>query len=132
MHYTRVMQLTERQKKTLRRLGHALNPVVALGNHGLTDAVVAEMDRALTDHELIKVRARVGERDDRNVVLTTLAERTGSALVQRIGNEWQAFYGIEYTVSARYAYTNAELPFLPGSRERNEFPAFHVMFSRRW
>ena len=86
MHYTRVMQLTERQKKTLRRLGHALNPVVALGNHGLTEAVVAEMDRALTDHELIKVRARVGERDDRNVVLTALAERTGSALVQRIGN----------------------------------------------
>jgi len=44
------------------------------------------MDRALTDHELIKVRARVGERDDRNAVLDTLAERTGSALVQRIGN----------------------------------------------
>jgi RNA-binding protein len=80
------MQLSERQKKYLRRLGHALNPVVALGNNGLTDSVVAEMDRALTDHELIKVRARVGERDDRNAVLDTLAERTGSALVQRIGN----------------------------------------------
>lgn len=80
------MPLSERQKKYLRRLGHALNPVVALGNHGLTDSVVAEMDRALTDHELIKVRARVGERDDRNAALTVLAERTGSQLVQRIGN----------------------------------------------
>jgi RNA-binding protein len=80
------MQLSERQKKYLRRLGHALNPVVALGNNGLTDSVVAEMDRALTDHELIKVRARVGEREDRNVVLDTLAERTGSVLVQRIGH----------------------------------------------
>ena len=80
------MQLSERQKKYLRRLGHALNPVVALGNNGLTDAVVAEMDRDLTDHELIKVRARVGERDDRNTALDLLAERTSSALVQRIGN----------------------------------------------
>jgi RNA-binding protein len=80
------MQLSERQKKYLRRLGHALNPVVALGNNGLTDPVVAEMDRALTDHELIKVRARVGERDDRNAALDVLAERTQSALVQRIGN----------------------------------------------
>ena len=80
------MQLSERQKKYLRRLGHALNPVVALGNNGLTDAVVAEMDRALTDHELIKGRARVGERDDRNTALDLLAERTSSALVQRIGN----------------------------------------------
>jgi RNA-binding protein len=80
------MQLSERQKKYLRRLGHALNPVVALGNNGLTDAVVAEMDRALTDHELIKVRARVGERDDRNSALDVLAERTRSTLVQRIGH----------------------------------------------
>ncbi|MEI6459477.1 MAG: ribosome assembly RNA-binding protein YhbY [Pseudomonadota bacterium] len=80
------MQLSERQKKYLRRLGHALHPVVALGNNGLTDAVVTEMDRALTDHELIKVRARVGERDDRNATLDLLAQRTRSELVQRIGN----------------------------------------------
>jgi RNA-binding protein len=92
------MQFSERQKKYLRRLGHALNPVVALGNHGLTDAVVAEMDRALTDHELIKVRARVGERDDRNAVLDELAARTGSVLVQRIGN-----VGLYYRRNAKLA-----------------------------
>lgn len=80
------MQLNERQKKYLRRLGHALHPIVNLGNAGLTDGVTAEMDRALTDHELVKVRARVGERDARDLALDELAARTQSAIVQRIGN----------------------------------------------
>ena len=52
------MDLNERQKKHLRRLGHALSPIVLLGNAGLTDGVLAEMDRALADHELVKVRTR--------------------------------------------------------------------------
>lgn len=80
------MELSEKQKKHLRKLGHPLNPLVMLGNAGLTDGVVAELDRALRDHELVKVRARVGERAARDEVLDTLAARTTSALVQRIGN----------------------------------------------
>jgi RNA-binding protein len=80
------MTLNERQKKYLRRIGHALHPIVTLGNAGLTDAVVAEMDRALTDHELVKVKARVGEREARDLALTALTTRTTSTLVQRIGN----------------------------------------------
>jgi RNA-binding protein len=80
------MQLNERQKKYLRRLGHALHPVVNLGNSGLTDGVTAEMERALTDHELVKVRARVGERETRDAALDELATRTRSTIVQRIGN----------------------------------------------
>ena len=82
----RRMELSEKQKKHLRRLAHPLNPVVMLGNAGLTDAVVAEMDRALTDHELVKVSARVGERTTRNAALDILAARTSAQLVQRIGN----------------------------------------------
>ena len=70
------MALTEKQKKHLRRLAHPMNPIVMLGNAGLTDAVVAELDRALTDHELVKVSARVGERDARNDALAMLASRT--------------------------------------------------------
>ena len=66
------MALTEKQKKHLRRLAHPMNPIVMLGNAGLTDAVVAELDRALTDHELVKVSARVGEREARNDALATL------------------------------------------------------------
>jgi RNA-binding protein len=47
--YNPAMALTEKQKKHLRRLAHPMNPIVMLGNAGLTDAVVAELDRALTD-----------------------------------------------------------------------------------
>lgn len=80
------MALSEKQKKHLRRLAHPLNPIVMLGNAGLTDAVVAELERALTDHELVKVTARVGDREVRNGTLATLASRTTSELVQRIGH----------------------------------------------
>ncbi|HEY2683535.1 MAG TPA: ribosome assembly RNA-binding protein YhbY [Steroidobacteraceae bacterium] len=80
------MTLSEKQKKHLRRLAHPLNPIVMLGNAGLTDGVVNELERALTDHELVKVQARVGERDARNQVLEELAVRTASTLVQRIGH----------------------------------------------
>jgi RNA-binding protein len=80
------MALTEKQKKHLRRLAHPMSPIVMLGNAGLTDAVVAELDRALTDHELVKVSARVGERESRNAALGEMAGRTASELVQRIGH----------------------------------------------
>jgi RNA-binding protein len=80
------MSLSERQKKHLRRLAHSLSPLVMLGSAGLTDGVARELDRALGDHELVKVSARVGARDDRNRLLADLAGRTGSVLVQRVGN----------------------------------------------
>ena len=80
------MNLNERQRKHLRGLGHPLHPIVTLGQSGLTDAVVQEMERALTDHELVKVRARLGDRDARDEAFDSLARRTGSELVQRIGN----------------------------------------------
>jgi RNA-binding protein len=82
----RRMQLSEKQKKYLRRLAHPLNPIVMIGNAGLTDGVVGELERALADHELVKVSARVGEREARNAALDTLAARTASALVQRVGH----------------------------------------------
>ncbi|HMD72372.1 MAG TPA: ribosome assembly RNA-binding protein YhbY [Steroidobacteraceae bacterium] len=80
------MPLSEKQRKHLRRLAHPLNPVVMLGNAGLTDAVAAELERALGDHELVKVSARVGDRDARNAALAALASRTASELVQRVGH----------------------------------------------
>lgn len=80
------MALTDNQKKHLRRLGHALNPVVQVGQHGLTPNVVAELIRALRDHELVKVRARVGGREQRDAVLAELAVATGSELAFQIGN----------------------------------------------
>jgi RNA-binding protein len=80
------MALSERQRKHLRRLGHALNPVVLVGSRGLTDNVVAELARALDDHELVKVRARVGSRENRDAVFGALAGATSAEIVHRIGN----------------------------------------------
>ncbi len=80
------MALSEKQKKHLRRLAHPLSPIVMLGNAGLTDGVVAELDRALTDHELVKVSARVGERAARDQALAALSSRTGAEIVQRVGH----------------------------------------------
>ena len=82
----RPMELSEKQKKHLRRLAHPLHPLVMLGNAGLTDGVVNELDRALDDHELVKVSARVGDRTQRDAALDELARRTRAAIVQRIGN----------------------------------------------
>ena len=79
-------ELSERQRRHLRALAHALKPVIRLGSAGLTQAVAAETARALTDHELIKVKAGGGERAARDALFAALAARTGSALVQRIGN----------------------------------------------
>src|ERR1700753_2570358 len=80
------MSLTEKQKKYLRRLAHPMNPVVMLGNAGLTPGVVNELERALSDHELVKVSARLGDRTARDTALDELASKTSSEIVQRIGN----------------------------------------------
>jgi RNA-binding protein len=78
--------LTEKQKKHLRGLAHAREPVVMIGQAGLSAAITGELETALGAHELVKVRARVGDRDQRDQIFAELAEQTKSALVQRIGN----------------------------------------------
>ena len=78
--------LTEKQRKHLRGLAHARDPVVLIGQGGLTPAITAELETALGAHELVKVRARVGDRDERDSIFDQLSQQTHSALVQRIGN----------------------------------------------
>jgi RNA-binding protein len=80
------MQLNEKQRRHLKGLAHPLRPIILMGNAGLTDAVAAETSRALADHELIKVRLPGLDREQRDAALQALAERTGSALVTRIGH----------------------------------------------
>ena len=80
------MPLSDVQRKYLRRLGHDRNPIVLVGQAGLGANLVAELDRALTDHELVKVRARVGDRAARDAILDELAAATRSEIVQRIGH----------------------------------------------
>ncbi len=69
----------------MRAKAHDLDPLVRIGDAGLTDAVVAETDRALTAHGLIKVRVFGDDRDARETIAATLVERLGCALVQSIG-----------------------------------------------
>jgi RNA-binding protein len=78
--------LSEKQRKYLRGLGHGRDPIVMIGQSGLSAGVTKELDLALDAHELVKVRARVGDREERDSIFTTLTTHTGSALVQRIGN----------------------------------------------
>lgn len=80
------IELSEKQRKFLRGLAHPLEPVIWIGNPGLTDGVVAETDRALRDHELIKVKVRAADRPAREATLLTLTQRTTSSLVHRIGH----------------------------------------------
>lgn len=77
--------LTSRQRAQLKARAHALEPRVQVGQAGLTEAVVAEVDRALSAHELIKVKVAVPDRDERETVGQALCTRTGAVPVQRVG-----------------------------------------------
>jgi len=76
--------LSGKQRRWLRGQAHTLKPVVQLGGKGLTDTVVAEVDRSLDAHELIKVRL-VGERDERAAVAADLADRVEADAVGLTG-----------------------------------------------
>jgi RNA-binding protein len=78
-------ELTSKDRRALRARAHGLDPVVIVGGEGLTDAVVAEIDRNLTAHELIKVRVAEAGRDERDEIMETICGRTGCAPVQHIG-----------------------------------------------
>ena len=80
------MKLSEPQKKHLRGLGHALKPVVIVGDSGLSDSVLAEFESTLNHHELIKVRVRVGNRAARDEIIEKLCSDSATNLIQRIGN----------------------------------------------
>ena len=80
------MQLTERQKKFLRKSAHNLKPVVTVGDKGLTDTLINELNGALNHHELIKVKVRAGDRDARDELIAELAEKLVATLISRVGN----------------------------------------------
>jgi RNA-binding protein len=77
--------LTARERAKLKARAHALEPVVHLGHTGLSDAVVAEVDRALTAHQLIKVKIGGTDRDARKALGDAISARTDAAVVQRVG-----------------------------------------------
>ncbi|MBV8929732.1 MAG: ribosome assembly RNA-binding protein YhbY [Mycobacteriaceae bacterium] len=76
--------LRPRQRAHLKARAHALNPVVQIGQGGASAKVVAEVDRALTAHGLIKVKLS-GDRDERDALAAELSEGTDASIVQQVG-----------------------------------------------
>jgi RNA-binding protein len=78
-------KLTSKDRQALKARAHKLEPIVLIGNKGLTDAIIGEVDFALKAHELIKVRAPGLERGERAAAFATICERTGAEEVQQVG-----------------------------------------------
>jgi RNA-binding protein len=79
------MAISAEQKKAMRSIGHNLNPVVTIAGNGLSETVLDELNRALDDHELIKVKIAIGERDTRAEAINEMVKQTGAELIQKIG-----------------------------------------------
>jgi RNA-binding protein len=79
------ISLTARDRQRLKARAHALEPRVQIGHGGLSARVIAEVDRALTAHELIKIKFLDADRDERDAMAAGICEKTGAALVQQVG-----------------------------------------------
>ena len=80
------MTLTTKFKQGLKGQAHKLKPVVMVGNHGVTPAVIKEVDRALNDHTLIKIRISVADREEKRAAFAEICDACEAEAVQLIGN----------------------------------------------
>jgi RNA-binding protein len=78
--------ITAAQKRYLRGLAHPLKPVILVGGKGVSDALVAELDLTLERHELLKIKVAAEDRDTRDAWIADLVQRSGAALIQRVGH----------------------------------------------
>ncbi|MDP9501112.1 ribosome assembly RNA-binding protein YhbY [Bisgaard Taxon 45] len=78
--------LSTKQKQFLKGIAHHLNPVVMIGNNGLTEGVLAEIDNALTHHELIKVKIAGADREVKQLIIDAIIRETQASAVQTIGH----------------------------------------------
>ena len=79
------MKLTNNQKKYLRSIAHDLKPFVMIGQHGLSESVIAEIDTTMLKHELIKIKLRVEDRDEKQKIIEKILEFSHAEIVQVIG-----------------------------------------------
>ena len=110
----------------LRSQAHHLDPVVLLGANGLTDAVLHEIDRALNDHELIKVRVPSDDREELESIYAEVAEKLGAARVQMIGKLlifWRPADENERQEAARLAILSMKTASIAGKKEAPSAPA---------
>jgi len=80
------MSITDKQKRWLRQQSHHLKPIVTVGQHGITEALLAELDQSLSHHELMKVKITGGDRDQRDAAIERITQCTGADLIGRIGH----------------------------------------------
>jgi RNA-binding protein len=80
------MALSSSQTRYLRSLAHDLSPVVLLGNKGATEAVVKELNQALTIHEIVKIKLSGGDKDERKSQIDILIEGTQAEKIHKIGH----------------------------------------------
>jgi RNA-binding protein len=80
------MPLTQDEKKHLRTIGHGLKPIVTVAGNGLSDNVLAELNRALDDHELIKVKCVIENRNDKKALIAELCATLRAELIQNVGH----------------------------------------------
>jgi len=79
------MNLNKKQINHLKGLAHSLKPVVLLGNNGLTEAVVAEIDYSLNHHELIKIKIPTDDRETKSLIVDAICRETNAIKIQLIG-----------------------------------------------
>ncbi|AWK44064.1 ribosome assembly RNA-binding protein YhbY [Enterobacter hormaechei] len=79
------MALNKKQVQHLKSLAHPLKPVVMIGNNGLTEGVLAEIEQTLSHHELIKVKIAGEDRETKNLIADAIVRETGAYNVQVIG-----------------------------------------------
>lgn len=80
------MPLNNTQIRALRKQVHSLKPVVIIGQHGLTESVLSEIDQALEHHELMKVRVNASDRAARQDMIEGICQATGAELIQSVGH----------------------------------------------
>lgn len=78
--------LTTAEKREYKKRAHSLKPVVIIGQHGLSDPVLLEIDNALSHHELIKVRVNAENREQKQQIISRICTYQEAALVQIVGN----------------------------------------------
>ena len=86
--------------KVLKAIAHHLDPIVSIGNAGLSTSVIAELKRAISDHELIKIRLNVGDRKFRRELTNEVAQLLCAKLVQQIGKVFVVYRPNEQTCPA--------------------------------
>jgi len=86
VNITSIMPITAAQKKYLRSKAHHLKPVVIVGQHGLGESVLAEIDQALMAHELIKVKISAADRKEKAHMIDNICTESKADHVQTIGN----------------------------------------------